>query len=185
MYDSPEARRSGLVPGILAGLAAALVGAGLYAVIIDLTEWELGIATIGIGVLVGLAIMAVKPTSPVLPALAAVISLAGAALGTIAGDVALIVKIAGDQGLQMSYGDAFGFVRNGLGEFIDIKTVLIWAVGAAAAFSFVNKRVKASAESASLPQEAGAPQPVADLGLAPMTTPQATPAESEQGKPSA
>ncbi|WP_068924172.1 hypothetical protein [Planobispora rosea] len=152
--------RSGLVPGIVVGLLAAVLGAAAYGAFITVTELELGLVAVGVGVLVGLAMMAVKPTSPVLPALAALFSLAGAALGTFLGGVGLVVKAAGD---TVSYGQAVSLVAEVFPEAIqeDPKTLLFWVIAAAAGFAFVNKRVKAAREalaSASFPQqESGQP----------------------------
>ncbi|GII32029.1 hypothetical protein [Planotetraspora mira] len=148
MYENPPAQKSGLVPGIVAGLVAAVLGAGLYAVIIDVTAREFSYGTIGIAILVGFAMMAVKPAHPALPAIAAVIALAGGVIGTFAGDVALAVKMATEVGLTLSYGQAFTLVWDNIGELVDIITVLIWAVGASAGFSFVNARVKSALQGA-------------------------------------
>ncbi|MFG1710228.1 hypothetical protein ACFLIM_44370 [Nonomuraea sp. M3C6] len=147
-------QKSGLVPGIIVGLVAMLAGAALYGAIIGITKYEIGIATIGVGVLVGLGIMAVKPTSPVLPPLAAVFGLAGAALGQIVGATILLVEFAQDEGVTMSYTTAAGEITGEFGALIseDPKSLLFWAIGAAAAFSFVNKRVKAANEPADQPQ---------------------------------
>jgi hypothetical protein len=143
-------QKSGLVPGIVVGLVAMLVGAALYGVIIGITEYEIGIATIGVGVLVGLGIMAVRPTSPVLPPLAAVFGLAGAAIGQILGDTILLVKIAQDAGQTLDYGSAASTIIGDFGSIIsdNPKSLLFWAIGAAAAYSFVNKRVKAANQPA-------------------------------------
>ncbi|MEW9528847.1 hypothetical protein [Microbispora sp. NPDC049125] len=157
MYENSPSPKDGLVPGIIVGLVVAVLGAGLYAAFIDVTGYELSIATIGIGVLVGLAIMAFKPTSPVLPAIAGIYSFAGAVLGTIAGDVALLVKTAEEQGATLSYGDAFTLLSNHFSEIVDFKSVIIWVVGAAFGFSFVNKRVKAAQQSAAPAQATSAP----------------------------
>ncbi|NUT08854.1 MAG: hypothetical protein HOQ38_00140 [Nonomuraea sp.] len=139
-------QKSGLVPGIVVGLVAMLIGAAIYGAIIGITKYEIGIATVGVGVLVGLGIMAVKPTSPVLPPLAAVFGLAGAALGQLVGTTILLVQLAQEAGETIGYGTAAATVFPEFGSIIseDPKSLLFWAIGAAAAYSFVNKRVKAA-----------------------------------------
>jgi hypothetical protein len=172
MYQNPPAQKSGLVPGLVVGLVAAVIGAGLYAVIINVTQREFSLATIAIGVLVGFAMMAVKPAHPALPAIAGVIALAGGIIGTFAGDVALAVKVAGEEGITLSYGDALTLIINNIGEFVDILTVLFWAIGAYAGFSFVNTRVKAALHSAGPATEPATGAPVATAeGHAPQAAP--------------
>nr|BFE80370.1 hypothetical protein GCM10020093_029710 [Planobispora longispora] len=120
------------MPGIVVGLLAAVLGAAAYGAFITVTELELGLIAIGVGILVGLAMMAVKPTSPVLPALAAVFSLAGAALGTFLGGVGSVVKATGG---TLSYGQAVSLVADIFPTAIeeDPKTLLFWALAGAAA----------------------------------------------------
>ncbi|GIH94632.1 hypothetical protein ACFFMN_02940 [Planobispora siamensis] len=153
--------RSGLVPGIVVGLLAAVLGAAAYGAIITVTELEIGYAAVGVGVLVGLGMMAVKPTSPVLPVLAALFSIAGAALGTFLGGVGLAVKASGG---TLSYGDAVSLVAEVFPDAVkgEPKTLLFWVIAGVAGFFFVNKRVKAAREALaapSHPQQEGA-QPV-------------------------
>ncbi|MBG0832854.1 hypothetical protein HS041_34715 [Planomonospora sp. ID67723] len=138
------------MPGIVVGLLAAVLGAAAYGAFIFVTEIELGLAAIGVGVLVGLAMMAVKPSSPVLPALAALFSLAGAALGTFIGAVGLLVKFNGG---APAYGDAVRVVAEVFPDAVteDPKTLLFWVIAGAAGFSFVNKRVKAAREALAAP----------------------------------
>ncbi|MFI6603100.1 hypothetical protein ACIBHX_43245 [Nonomuraea sp. NPDC050536] len=136
-------QKSGLVPGILVGILAMLVGAGLFGAFIGITERERGIVSIGVGVLVGLGIMAVKPTSPVLPPLAAVMGLVGAALGQMLGLAILLTKL-GIDGTPVGFGDALSAVAGSFSDVIGENPLMLvfWAISAAAAFSFVNKRVK-------------------------------------------
>ena len=190
MNEISPAPKSGLVPGIVVGLVAAIVGAAIYAVIMDVTGYEFSLATIGIGVIVGLAIMAVKPTSPVLPLIAGVYSLAGAVAGTVAGDIALLVKTAEEQGGRIGYVDAYTIVIQHFSELIDFKTVLIWAAGTFFGFTFVNRRVDALKRSAAPAAEVPAgpllPPMTASEGDAPQATQpathQAAPAETAEAK---
>lgn len=81
MTDNDPHLANGLLPGILTGLLATVAGAAGYGALIAFSGYEIGFAAIGVGLLVGLAMIAVRPTSPVLPPLAAFFSLVGAALG--------------------------------------------------------------------------------------------------------
>jgi hypothetical protein len=163
MYEnSPAQQKNGLVPGIVAGFVAAVVGAALYALFVDLSGYEFGAATIGIGALVGLAMMAVKPTSPVLPVIAAIFSFAGAALGIVVEDVVVLVRTAESLGTPIGYGEAFTIVTDHFSELVDIKSILIWAIGAAFGFTFVNRRVMAAQRSATTAPSAPVTIPEAD-----------------------
>lgn len=135
-------QKSGLVPGILVGLAAMVVGAGLYGAFIAITKYEFGLVTSAIGVLVGLGITAVKPTSQALPVIAAAMGLAGAALGQVLGTAIYVVthsSVGIGPVLAAILGDFPAFVAD------DPLSVVFWAIGGWAAFSFVSKRVNAAA----------------------------------------
>jgi hypothetical protein len=147
--------RTGLLPGIAAGLAAALVGAVAYGALIAITMYDLGIAAVGIGLLVGLAMMAVKPTSPVLPALAALFSLIACALGQIGGMAAAFSGVIAGGNTVVGFVDSFGQVAGAFPELVgeDPLTLLFWALSAFAGYSFVNKRVKAAPAAQQQPAE--------------------------------
>ncbi|MFE3453636.1 hypothetical protein ACFXJ8_32380 [Nonomuraea sp. NPDC059194] len=152
-------QKSGLVPGVLIGLVAMLVGAGVHGAVIGVTEYNLGVVAVLVGVLVGVGVTAVKPSSAVLPWLAALFGLVGAALGTTAGVVALTVKLA------PAGTDYLTAVRTVLAQFDtviqqDPVVVLFWVISAVAAFMFVNKRIKAvrAARAAAVPEPAAPPQ---------------------------
>jgi hypothetical protein len=148
-------------------LVAAVAGAAIYAVIIDMTKKEFSAGTLGIGLLVGFAVMALKPANRALPIISGVIALLGSIAGTLAGGTAIVAKIAADDyGRVVTYGQAFDLVRQSPGDFIDVLTVLFWAIGAWAGFNFVNRQVKLAHQSA-------APAaPLAGPLLPPMTTPE-------------
>ena len=135
-------QRSGLVPGAVAGLLAMLAGAAAYGAVIGITKYEIGLATVGVGALVGLAITAVKPTSPLLPPLAAVLGLAGAALGQVAGAALLLLELARQEGMAITYATAAAEIVHGFDALIgeDPESLLFWAVAAATAFVVVNRR---------------------------------------------
>ena len=81
-----EQIRSGqnLVAGALAGLAAALVSAAIWALITALTEYQIGFMAIGVGLLVGFAVRAVgKGIVPVFGIVGALLSLLGCVCGNL------------------------------------------------------------------------------------------------------
>ena len=73
-----------LVTGTLAGLVASVVGAGVWAGITIVTEYQIGFMAIGIGLLVGFAVQLTgKGIGQSFGVVAAVMSLAGCMLGNI------------------------------------------------------------------------------------------------------
>ncbi|MDF5753691.1 hypothetical protein [Spongiactinospora sp. TRM90649] len=150
--------RSGLAPGIAVGLLATVVGAAAYAALVWATGYEIGIAAIGIGVIVGLAIMAVKPSSGVLPVLAGLFALIGCALGQVGGLTALAVSQAAERSVTLGYVETATSVAENFGAYIgeDPKILLFWALSAAAGYSFVSKRTKGSDAEARPAETTGA-----------------------------
>lgn len=70
--------------GILAGAVAALVGAGVWAVVTVVTSYQIGWMAVGVGFLVGFAIRAAgKGISPAFGIAGAVLSLLGCILGNL------------------------------------------------------------------------------------------------------
>ncbi len=73
-----------LVPGSIAGLIASLLGAGVWAAVTVLTEYQIGWMAVGIGFLVGLTIRHTgHGIDPVFGIVAALQSLFGCAVGNI------------------------------------------------------------------------------------------------------
>ncbi len=73
-----------LVMGTLAGMVAAVVGAGIWAGVTVLTEYQIGWVAIGIGLLVGFAVRFTgKGINQTFGIAAAVLSFAGCVLGNI------------------------------------------------------------------------------------------------------
>ena len=72
-----------LVAGIGAGIAGALVGAALWAVIASATDYKIGFAAVGVGALTGLLAGKVGRGASKLPVIAAVIGLLGCVLGDL------------------------------------------------------------------------------------------------------
>jgi hypothetical protein len=94
---------------ILAGLAAALAGALLWAVIVYVTEMELGLVAIAVGALVGYAVRrAGNGVDPSFSILGAVCAALGWAVGTVFGDIAILAKVTGQPFLDTATGLGFG-----------------------------------------------------------------------------
>jgi hypothetical protein len=148
MTDNDPHLTNGLLPGVLAGLGALIVGAAAYGALIGFSGYEIGYAAVGVGILVGLAMMAVKPTSPVLPPLAAFFSLVGAVLGQFAGETVYLTQRSG-----LDYGAATGEMLQTFPEQLQAQpiSILFWVIAAYAGFSFVNKRVKSAREALAAP----------------------------------
>lgn len=156
MADNDPHLANGLLPGIFTGLVATVVGAAAYGALIGFSGYEIGVAAIGVGLIVGLAMMAVRPTSPVLPPLAAFFSLAGAVLGQIIGYVIIWVRASG-----ADYRSALTEVLNAFPEDLkrDPKSLLFWVIAAYAGFGFVSRRVKAAREAHEAHVASSVPQP--------------------------
>jgi hypothetical protein len=94
---------------VLAGLAAAVVGALLWAAVVYVTNMELGLVAIAVGALVGYAVRragnGVDPQFAVLGALCAAL---GWALGTVLGDIAFLATEAGRPFLDVAASLGFG-----------------------------------------------------------------------------
>ena len=86
--------------GLLAGLAAAAVGAGLWALVTVLTGYQIGWMAIGVGFLVGLAVrLAGKGTTSTFQVLGAVLALGGCLAGNL---LTICIVAAGKLGVSMT-----------------------------------------------------------------------------------
>jgi hypothetical protein len=85
------------VPAVLAGLAAAVVGGVAWGLIVKWTDYEIGFAAWGIGLLTGIAVLAATRGSRGLPfqAIAVVSALLGIAIGKYLGFVWVLQDVAG------------------------------------------------------------------------------------------
>jgi hypothetical protein len=80
----PATGGGNLPMGFMAGLVAAAVGAGLWAVITVVTNYQIGWMAVGVGALVGVAVrMAGKGTTKVFGITGAVLALAGCLIGNL------------------------------------------------------------------------------------------------------
>ncbi|GAA3377845.1 hypothetical protein [Streptomyces racemochromogenes] len=91
---APAPARGGNVGlGIAAGVVAALVAAAAYGGIMNALDREIGYAAAGVGLLVGLAAGKIGGRNPVLPVVAAVLSLGAVYLGQLFFVVLVATKI--------------------------------------------------------------------------------------------
>lgn len=106
-----------LAAGSLAGLVAALAGAGVWAVVTAVTEYQIGWMAIGVGFIVGLAVRTVgKGIEPVFGIVGAVLSLAGCLLGNY---LTIVWFIAADEGV--AFMEVLGSL--GIAAVVEIMTI--------------------------------------------------------------
>lgn len=127
---------------IVIGFLAMILGAGLWAVVTVVTAHEFSLVAIGVGALIGLAMYSARPTSAGIAVAAAVLTVIGCALGEF---LAVPAYVAHKEGisftklvnLELSHPSLYF-------DELDGKTYLFWAIGAAAAFSMVFRRIQAA-----------------------------------------
>lgn len=144
---------------IVLGILAMILGAGLWAVVTVVTAHEFSLVAIGVGALVGLTMFAARPTSTGIAVAAALLTVVGCALGEF---LAIPAYVAHKSGL--GFGRLVNLELNHpklYFDSLDGKTYLFWAIGAAAAFSMVFRRIQAARASYGVPPTvppAAAPQ---------------------------
>ena len=122
----------GIAKSVAAGTAAALIGATGWAIIVSVSGYEVGIAAIGIGFLVGQAMGSTASTSKALPPIGAVLALVGCLLGNAFADAHALGKAVGTSTAHVLHrmvvdpalaGDVFkaGF---------EVFDVVFWAIAA-------------------------------------------------------
>ena len=87
-FHEPVAPAANLPGALLAGLLAALAGAAAWALVTDITKYQIGWMAVGVGFLVGFAVRKFgRGTTPVFGAIGAVFAL----LGCLAGNLFAVV----------------------------------------------------------------------------------------------
>jgi xanthosine utilization system XapX-like protein len=172
------------------GIAAAVIGAVLWAVLVDVTNYKIGYAAVGLGLLVGLAMAKTAGAWRPLPAVAALIALLGCLLGDLFVDAAALASVE-ERSTISEVADMLtdpSWAREVFSAGFEGLDVAFWAFAALAAFQLTNNAVKArvAAEQAgaSVPGApfAGAPDAGASTGLAGQQTPWSPPpAPAPQG----
>jgi len=140
-----ETKDPNLPPAILLGIVAAVVGGLIWYAIVALTNYQLGIVAVGIGYLVGLAVMfgAGKKRGPALQAIAVVITLIAMVVGEYFVIRHFAVKALAEEGvtgvpLLLPIKDVVSIVTEGIKA--DPVTLLFWAIALWAAFSVPGRR---------------------------------------------
>ncbi|MFG2295114.1 hypothetical protein [Streptomyces sp. NPDC048603] len=136
---APAPARSGNFGlGIVAAVVAALATAAAYGGIIGASGYQIGYAAVGVGLAVGVAAGKLGGSNPVLPVVAALLSLAAVFGGQMFG----IVLIAADE-LHIGVGDVldlgFSVLFDGWKEAAGPMDFLFFAIGAVAAFQTTRK----------------------------------------------
>ncbi len=134
--------RGGNGKAIVFGILAMILGAGVWALVTVVIEHEFSLVAFGVGALVGLAMYAARPTSMGVAAVAALLAVAGCALGEF---LAVPAYVAHKDGL--SFSKLLSLEVHHPKIFFDSlsgKTYLFWAMGALTAFSMVFRRIKAA-----------------------------------------
>jgi hypothetical protein len=152
---------SGLLRSTAAGAVAALVGAILWMVFVQVTGYEVGIVAVGIGFLVGQAMAATAGTSTRLPPIGAVLALFGCVLGQILTDAHFFGEAIGFgtwQALQEMTSD----LNLGLDVFkagFSAIDLLFWLIAGYEGYKLTAAAVARRNEARTQP----APEPVADF----------------------
>ena len=137
------------VPGVIAGVVAAILGGGIYAVIAVATGYAVGLMAIGIGAFVGFAVQFLgRGVESRFVVIAAVLSIVGCILGNIFSVILLFARGSGESPLDI-------FSDMGLGDLINIALesfqpidLLYWALAAYAAYWFAKRRLTKEEELA-------------------------------------
>ncbi|MEU9301493.1 hypothetical protein [Streptomyces sp. NPDC048269] len=137
---APAPARTGNIGlGIVAAVVAALVAAGAYGAIMNAIDREIGYAAAGVGLLVGLAAGKLGGRNPVLPVVAAALSLGAVYLGQLF-FIALVLADYGNVGVFEVLDKAgVGGLADIWKEGADFKTYLFIALGGFVAFGAAKK----------------------------------------------
>ncbi len=133
------ARTGNLGLGIVAAVVAALVSAGAYGGIMNAIDREIGYAAAGVGLLVGLAAGKIGGRNPVLPVIAAVLSLGAVYLGQLF-FIALVLADYGKVGVGEVLSQAgISGLNDVWKESMDAMSFLFLAIGGFVAFGSAKK----------------------------------------------
>ncbi|MBK3578588.1 hypothetical protein JHN63_33280 [Streptomyces sp. MBT65] len=137
-YAPPAPPKNNIALGLVTAVAAALIAAGIYGVVIGTTKHEIGWAAVGVGFVIGLAAGRLGGRNPALPVVSAVLALGAVYLGQLVGDAMLI---ADEYGVNFGkvFFDHFGVVQDAWKADSDPLTFVFFAIAAFAAFSGAKK----------------------------------------------
>ena len=131
-----------LLMGALTGFFAAMVGAGIWATVTVVTEYQIGWMAVGIGFFVGFAVrFAGKGIAPVFGAVSAVMALVGCAVGNL---MTFTYFIAMSEGLtfmdvvtQLDFAIAFDI----LSSTFEVMDVLFYGLAAYFGYKYAFRQV--------------------------------------------
>ncbi|WEO95822.1 hypothetical protein A6P39_018265 [Streptomyces sp. FXJ1.172] len=135
---APAPGRNNLALGVVAAVAAAVVAAALYGVVIGATKHEIGYAAVGVGFVIGLAAGKAGGRNAVLPVASALLALASVYFGQLVGE-AMIGAKALNVGFNEVFFQHFDIVQKAWKQDADPLTFLFFAIAAFAAFSGAKK----------------------------------------------
>ncbi|SHK62377.1 hypothetical protein [Actinacidiphila paucisporea] len=126
--------------GVAAGIAAALIAAVIYGLLIKGTKHEIGYAALAVGAVVGFALAKVGGRNPALPFIGVPLALLGVYLGQLFGIALLISDISGAPGVVSLFTDHFSALQDTWKHAMDGKDYFFFAIAGIEGF-VVTKRV--------------------------------------------
>ncbi|WP_330332079.1 hypothetical protein OHS33_21855 [Streptomyces sp. NBC_00536] len=137
-YPAAPAPKGNVVLGIVAAVVAAVAAAAAYGAIIGATEHEIGYAAVGVGILIGFAAGKLGGRNPLLPVVAAVLSLGSVYAGGLVGEA-----VMGSKQLPISTMELLtqhlDIVMKAWKADADAISLVFFAIGALAAFQTARK----------------------------------------------
>jgi hypothetical protein len=163
----PAQVRGGAGPGLAAAFGAALVGALIWSLITITTDYKIGFAAIGIGLLVGKAVEHFGGGDARLPIPAAIIALLGCVIGDMFTDIHFLAQAAnvsdGTVANKVLGSPSLGWDLYKAG--FEAMDLLFYAIAAYEGFKFANvgvvKAQYARQQAAAAAAAAAAPPPLA------------------------
>ncbi|MET3986734.1 hypothetical protein [Streptomyces sp. PvR034] len=137
-YPAPAEPKGNVALGVIAAVVAALAAAAAYGAIIGATEREIGYAAVGVGILVGFAAGKLGGRNPILPVLAAVLSLGSVYAGGLVGEAVIGAKTLPLSATELLT-DHLSLVHEAWKTDADAVSLLFFALGAFAAFQTARK----------------------------------------------
>ncbi|MEV7543837.1 hypothetical protein [Streptomyces sp. NPDC089915] len=137
---APAPARGGNIGlGIAAGVVAALVAAAAYGGIMNAIDREIGYAAAGVGLIVGLAAGKLGGRNPVLPGVAALLSVGGVFLGQMFFIVLAMAKYANVGVLDVLDKAGVSGVLDIWKESLDLMSFVFLGIGAFVGFGSAKK----------------------------------------------
>ncbi|MFJ6937071.1 hypothetical protein [Streptomyces sp. NPDC101132] len=133
------ARKGNAGLGIAAAVLAALVTAALYGLIIGTTEYQVGYAAVGVGLLIGLAAGKLGGPNPVTPVLSAVLALGAVYAGQLYGVAMLGAEELHTTTLDLVSSLGLSTLHAAWKEAIGPMDFLFFAIGAVVAYQTTRK----------------------------------------------